>query len=58
MGASADILPVASNYMEIISLGMVFMFGFIMFISLMRRYGNTITPMLVTFGSVQCPSGQ
>jgi len=52
MGASADVLPLAANYMEIISLGLVFMFGFFVFIALMRGYGDTITPMLVMFGSV------
>jgi putative MATE family efflux protein len=38
--------------MEVISLGIVFLFGFLVFISLMRGYGDTITPMLVMFGSV------
>jgi len=52
MGASADVLPRATSYMEIISLGLLFMFGFAVFISLMRGYGDTITPMLVMFGSV------
>jgi len=52
MGASADVLPLASSYMEVISLGLVFMFGFFVFIALMRGYGDTITPMLVMFGSV------
>jgi len=52
MGASDDVLPLASSYMEVISLGLLFMFGFAVFISLMRGYGDTITPMLVMFGSV------
>ena len=52
MGASADVLPLASSYMEVISLGLVAMFGFAVFIALMRGYGDTITPMLVMFGSV------
>jgi len=52
MGASADVLPLATDYMEVISLGLVFMFGFFVFIALMRGYGDTITPMLVMFGSV------
>ncbi|WP_435101536.1 MATE family efflux transporter [Halarchaeum sp. P4] len=52
MGASADVLPMATSYMEVISLGLLFMFGFAVFISLMRGYGDTITPMLVMFGSV------
>ncbi|MFC4245413.1 MATE family efflux transporter [Natribaculum luteum] len=52
MGASRDVLPMASSYMEVISLGLVFMFGFFVFVALMRGYGDTITPMLVMFGSV------
>ena len=52
LGASEDVLPMATSYMEVISLGLVFMFGFFVFIALMRGYGDTITPMLVMFGSV------
>ncbi|MFC7057395.1 MATE family efflux transporter [Halovenus salina] len=52
MGASEDVLPLASGYMEVISLGLVFMFGFFVFVALMRGYGDTVTPMLVMFGSV------
>ncbi|SEQ04991.1 MATE family efflux transporter [Natrinema salaciae] len=52
LGASPDVLPLATAYMEVISLGMAFMFGFFVFIALMRGYGDTITPMLVMFGSV------
>jgi len=52
MGASQDVLPLATSYMEVISLGLLFMFGFAVFIALMRGYGDTITPMLVMFGSV------
>ena len=42
----------ATSYMEVISLGLLFMFGFFVFVALMRGYGDTITPMLVMFGSV------
>ncbi|GAA0302882.1 MATE family efflux transporter [Halarchaeum salinum] len=52
MGASADVLPMATGYMEFISLGLFSMFGFAVFVSLMRGYGDTVTPMLVMFGSV------
>jgi putative MATE family efflux protein len=52
LGASPDVLPLATEYMRLISLGLVFMFGFFVFISLMRGYGDTVTPMLVMFGSV------
>jgi putative MATE family efflux protein len=52
LGAAPDVLPLATAYMEIISLGVFFMFGFFVFISLMRGYGDTITPMLVMLGTV------
>jgi len=44
MGASEDVLPMATSYMEVISLGLLFMFGFFVFVALMRGYGDTITP--------------
>ncbi|NEU55784.1 MATE family efflux transporter [Halorussus sp. MSC15.2] len=51
-GAEPDVYPLAVAYMRVISLGLVFMFGFLMFISLMRGYGDTVTPMVVMFFSV------
>ncbi|MFB6071554.1 MAG: MATE family efflux transporter [Halobacterium sp.] len=51
-GAAPDVYPLAVAYMRVISLGLVFMFGFLMFISLMRGYGDTVTPMVVMFFSV------
>jgi putative MATE family efflux protein len=52
LGAEGAVREGAAAYMEVISLGLVFMFGFFVFISLMRGYGDTVTPMLVMFGSV------
>ncbi|WP_435066801.1 MATE family efflux transporter [Haloplanus sp. C73] len=52
LGASASVLPMATRYMEVVLLGMPFMFGFFVFVALMRGYGDTVTPMLVMFGSV------
>jgi putative MATE family efflux protein len=52
IGASQATLPMAASYMRVVSLGLVFMFGFFVFVSLMRGYGDTITPMLVMFGTV------
>jgi putative MATE family efflux protein len=52
LGASSDVLPGATAYLQIVSLGMVFMFAFFVFMSLMRGYGDTITPMLVMFVTV------
>jgi putative MATE family efflux protein len=51
-GASPGVLEAAVTYMRVISLGLPFMFGFFIFISLMRGYGDTITPMLVMLGTV------
>jgi putative MATE family efflux protein len=51
-GASGTVVTLGASYMRVISLGLVFMFGFFTFIFLMRGYGDTITPMLVMFGSV------
>lgn len=52
LGASPAVAPLATGYMQVYSLGLVAVFGFAVFISLMRGYGDTITPMLVMFGSV------
>jgi len=52
LGASPDVLPGATAYMQVVALGLPFMFGFFVFIALMRGAGDTITPMLVMFGTV------
>jgi len=52
LGADASVQMLAADYMRVIALGMPFMFGFAVFISLMRGYGDTVTPMLVMLGSV------
>jgi putative MATE family efflux protein len=52
LGAAPAIAAQATVYMQVYSVGLLFVFGFAMFISLMRGYGDTITPMLVMFGSV------
>ncbi|ESP87255.1 MATE family efflux transporter [Candidatus Halobonum tyrrellensis] len=52
LGASPDVLPLATDYMRVIAAGLPFMFGFFVFIALMRGYGDTITPMLVMLGTV------
>jgi len=52
LGASAETLPAATSYMQVIAVGLPFMFGFFIFISLMRGAGDTVTPMLVMFGTV------
>ncbi|WP_277543172.1 MATE family efflux transporter [Haloarcula laminariae] len=52
LGASPSVLPGATAYMQVVALGLPFMFGFFVFISLMRGAGDTITPMLVMLGTV------
>ena len=49
---AAAVIPLAADYMEIIFLGMPFLFGFFVFAALMRGYGDTRTPMFVMVGSV------
>ncbi|NKE37043.1 MATE family efflux transporter [Natronococcus sp. JC468] len=50
--AEPEVTAAAANYMRIYALGLVFVFGFLMFMSLMRGYGDTVTPMLIMFVSV------
>jgi putative MATE family efflux protein len=52
IGPSPQVLELATVYMRLISLGLVFMFGFVTFMALMRGAGNTVTPMLVVAVSV------
>ena len=52
LGAEPAVAPLVGDYMEIISAGLPVMFGFFVFVALMRGYGDTITPMLVMFGTV------
>jgi putative MATE family efflux protein len=49
---AAEVVPLAATYMEIIFLGVPFLFGFYVFSALMRGYGDTRTPMRVMFVSV------
>ncbi|MFB6070702.1 MAG: MATE family efflux transporter [Halanaeroarchaeum sp.] len=46
------VIPLASDYMRIFFLGQPFLFGFFVFSSLMRGYGNTRVPMRVMAISV------
>ncbi|MFB6232730.1 MAG: MATE family efflux transporter [Haloarculaceae archaeon] len=52
LGAGPEILPLAAQYMRVVSLGLFTLFGFLVFISLMRGYGDTVTPMVVMLGTV------
>ncbi|WP_312912617.1 MATE family efflux transporter [Natronosalvus caseinilyticus] len=48
----ATVIPLAADYMRIFFLGSPFLFGFFIFTSLMRGYGNTRAPMRVMAVSV------
>lgn len=52
LGASPDVIPLATNYLQIVTLGLFSLFGFSVFIALMRGYGETLTPMLIMLISV------
>ena len=49
---SEAVIPLAADYMEVIFLGIPFLFGFFVFSALMRGYGDTRTPMYVMVASV------
>jgi len=49
---AALIVPLAADYMRLFMLGVPFVFGFFVFVSLMRGYGNTRAPMRVMLVSV------
>ena len=51
--ATSDaVIPLAAEYMRLFFLGMPFLFGFFVFSSLLRGYGNTRAPMRVMAASV------
>jgi putative MATE family efflux protein len=52
LGATGNVATSASGYLQIISIGLFSMFGFLVFQSLMRGYGDTVTPMLLMLGTV------
>ena len=52
MGATGDVAASASGYLEIISIGLFSLFGFLVFQSLMRGFGDTVTPMILMLGTV------
>ncbi|MFP4588894.1 MAG: MATE family efflux transporter, partial [Candidatus Acetothermia bacterium] len=52
LGASAEVVPLATQYLQIVTLGLVAVFGFSVFIALMRGFGETLNPMLIMLISV------
>jgi putative MATE family efflux protein len=51
-GAEPVVLTLATEYMRIITAGLPFLFGFTVFVALMRGAGDTLTPMVVMLGTV------
>ncbi len=52
LGASPEVIPLATEYLQVVTLGLFALFGFSVFIALMRGFGETVTPMLVMLLSV------
>ncbi len=52
MGAGPDVLPQATSYLQISFFGMIFIFGYFVFQSLMRGVGDVKTPMYIVLGTV------
>ncbi|MFB6291232.1 MAG: MATE family efflux transporter [Candidatus Bipolaricaulia bacterium] len=52
LGASPAVIPLATKYLKVVTLGLFALFGFSVFIALMRGFGETLTPMLVMLFSV------
>lgn len=49
---AGQVVPLAAEYMSVFFLGLPFLFGFFVFSALLRGYGNTRAPMIVTAVSV------
>lgn len=52
MGAAPDVFELALSYMHISFVGLVFMFSYFVFQSLMRGVGDVRTPMYIVLGTV------
>lgn len=52
LGAEGAVATAGAGYLQIISLGLFAMFGFAVFISMMRGFGDTLTPMLLMLATV------
>ena len=49
---ATEVIPLAAAYMRVFFLGMPFLFGFFIFVSLMRGHGDTKAPMRIMLVSV------
>lgn len=52
MGAEPEVLPGAVSYLQVSFIGLVFMFAYFVFQSLMRGVGDVKTPLYIVLGTV------
>ncbi len=52
MGADANVLPLATNYLQVSFIGLIFVFGFFAFQALLRGVGDVKTPIYIVLGTV------
>ncbi|MES1924983.1 MATE family efflux transporter [Salinisphaera sp. T31B1] len=52
LGAAADVLPLASQYLQVSFVGLPFLFAYVIFQSLMRGVGDARTPLIIVTGTV------
>lgn len=52
LGAQADVVPLATEYLRVSFIGLVFLFAYVIFQSLMRGVGDARTPLVIVFGTV------
>lgn len=52
LGASGAVAEATTSYLNVISIGIFSIFGFLVFQSLMRGFGDTVTPMILMTGTV------
>jgi len=52
MGADANVLPLATQYLQISFVGLIFVFGFFAFQALLRGVGDVKTPIYIVLGTV------
>lgn len=52
MGADEAVLPLATQYLQISFIGLIFVFGFFVFQALLRGVGDVKTPIYIVLGTV------
>jgi putative MATE family efflux protein len=52
LGATDDVLPLATQYLRVSFVGLPFLFAYVIFQSLMRGVGDARTPLLIVTGTV------